>query len=611
MFRNFEFGIHLNKAYKDDTGQMHVVGVASDTEEDQQGDRMSERALRKMVRQARENKLPLLETHRSTFEFGRTDDSTLIDKGDSKEFVVDFVLDGEFPQARVLFREVARGDKDKQLSIGGKLNLDNPNTFRFEQKGDRQIRVIEDIELDHIATTRRDHAANDRTGFISAIVKALDEGELVEDYEKGLQEVDKKAVAFKAYPKADEGVAWDFTAGDGQAVLDKGGFGLLKSVHTWFDQTADPDNPSTPQLRGAYKLPHHKIIDGSVRTVFRGVVAAGAAMAGARGGVQIPAGDRRAVASHLVRHYSEFDREPPERLLSISRSTDEKSAAVSDWTTETEKKYIEHHEKQGIDMSWWNEWLKEGVIMSDKIKSEEEKNKQQALLDDDQKSALSFLGNLGGMLRRMAGLKPKEDGEKESEELTEEETKSVGEFEKGVEELRKKGRPISSKRLEALKRAMTLLQDIIHEVAPEDTTKEKKEQKEKQEKKENMNKEQISEQIVEKVKEIQVSVEKAINERADKMMKDIDEDFKAQDERVDAVHKANEDSAKEFKELCKGLDEAIKTLLTRLYKIEKVSGVRQSIEDGNEAEIANKNKKGVFSGVFSRAVGEAKASVTQ
>jgi len=65
-----------------------------------------------------------------------------------------------------------------------------------------------------------------------------------------------------------------------------------------------------PERYGDLKLPHHRPSDGSV--VWRGVAAAMAALMGARGGVDIPDGDRRAVYNHLASHYRQFDKEPPE-----------------------------------------------------------------------------------------------------------------------------------------------------------------------------------------------------------------------------------------------------------------------------------------------------------
>lgn len=69
-----------------------------------------------------------------------------------------------------------------------------------------------------------------------------------------------------------------------------------------------PEMP--PERYTDLKLPHHRPEDGAV--VWRGVAAAMAALFGARGGVDIPAADRRRVYEHLARHYRQFDREPPE-----------------------------------------------------------------------------------------------------------------------------------------------------------------------------------------------------------------------------------------------------------------------------------------------------------
>lgn len=115
-------------------------------------------------------------------------------------------------------------------------------------------------------------------------------------------------VPHKRYPLADKDTSWSFTAADGDKLIEKGGWQLFKSVHTWFDD----EDGNVPEKKSAYKLPHHKDIDGTVKTVWRGVTAAMAALLGARGGVDIPSGDRRGVYNHLSKHYREFDEEPPE-----------------------------------------------------------------------------------------------------------------------------------------------------------------------------------------------------------------------------------------------------------------------------------------------------------
>ena len=100
-------------------------------------------------------------------------------------------------------------------------------------------------------------------------------------------------------PKAPEDEAWDAAAEVREAEVED-----LKVMCAWVDsENAD--------VKGAYKLPHHKA-SGQHAVVWRGVAAAMAALMGARGGVDIPEDDRRGVYNHLSRHYEEFDKEPPE-----------------------------------------------------------------------------------------------------------------------------------------------------------------------------------------------------------------------------------------------------------------------------------------------------------
>lgn len=115
-------------------------------------------------------------------------------------------------------------------------------------------------------------------------------------------------VPYSRFPLADRDMSWSFTAADGNRLIESGGWALFKRVHTWFDDSEG----NTPENKGAYKLPHHKYVGDVVKTVWRGVAAAMAALKGARGGVDIPSADRRGVYNHLARHYREFDEEPPE-----------------------------------------------------------------------------------------------------------------------------------------------------------------------------------------------------------------------------------------------------------------------------------------------------------
>lgn len=132
----------------------------------------------------------------------------------------------------------------------------------------------------------------------------------------------RDAVPFRSFPLADEGMAWSFTVTEENAVLgDPQDFGTFRSVHAWEDPDLDRET------KARYKLPHHKRVGDEIRTVFRGVQAAMAALNGARGGTDIPEADRPRVHSHLRKHYEEFDREAPE-LRPLSAIATEVAFAV-------------------------------------------------------------------------------------------------------------------------------------------------------------------------------------------------------------------------------------------------------------------------------------------
>jgi flagellar motility protein MotE (MotC chaperone) len=126
------------------------------------------------------------------------------------------------------------------------------------------------------------------------------------------------------YDKSEE--SWDadaaetrlrkWASSDGSGAKETIDWAKYREGFAWFDEN-DPEN------FGAYKLPHHDIVNGRFSVVWRGVAAAMAALKGARGGVDIPAGDREAVYNHLRRHYEEFEREAPELSEPIYKEGDD------------------------------------------------------------------------------------------------------------------------------------------------------------------------------------------------------------------------------------------------------------------------------------------------
>ncbi len=109
---------------------------------------------------------------------------------------------------------------------------------------------------------------------------------------------EKGVIPYKAYPKEDEDAAWD-----GPAQVKAADVVTLKLICTWFDS-------EKPDIKGSYKLPHH--LAENKHVVWKGVSAAMAALLGARGGVDVPDGDRKGIYNHLAKHYKQFDKDVPE-----------------------------------------------------------------------------------------------------------------------------------------------------------------------------------------------------------------------------------------------------------------------------------------------------------
>ena len=106
-------------------------------------------------------------------------------------------------------------------------------------------------------------------------------------------------------PKADRDTPWDGDAARKRVLAWAGGpdkenvdWAKYAKAFAWYDA----DNMEN---LGSYKLPHHDIVDGELKVVFNGVVAAKAALAGARGGVDLP-DDRAKADAHIAYHLEQF-----------------------------------------------------------------------------------------------------------------------------------------------------------------------------------------------------------------------------------------------------------------------------------------------------------------
>ncbi len=111
-------------------------------------------------------------------------------------------------------------------------------------------------------------------------------------------------------PTAPKDRDWDWSGTDKMDQLIDRGWDTVATAHAWYDPDADPEH-DPPREKGAYKLPHHELVGGDLKVVWRGVVSAMTVVNGARGGVDVPASQLREVYDHLAAHYREFDEEPP------------------------------------------------------------------------------------------------------------------------------------------------------------------------------------------------------------------------------------------------------------------------------------------------------------
>jgi hypothetical protein len=113
---------------------------------------------------------------------------------------------------------------------------------------------------------------------------------------------------FQDLPLADRDRPWDGDAAD-------------KRVRQWADATDEPDaeyrdahvwyDAGSKDQFGAYKLLIADVIDGRLKAVPRGVMAAGNVMQGARGGVDLPKADIPRVKSHLAKYYEKMGETAP------------------------------------------------------------------------------------------------------------------------------------------------------------------------------------------------------------------------------------------------------------------------------------------------------------
>lgn len=114
--------------------------------------------------------------------------------------------------------------------------------------------------------------------------------------------------SFQDLPLADRDREWDGDAAESRvrkwAGAEDGPNEKYRDAFVWYDSDKK-DN------FGAYKLQIADVIDGKLRAVPRGVMAAAAVMQGSRCGVDLPSDDVDRVKSHLAKYYAKMEDTSP------------------------------------------------------------------------------------------------------------------------------------------------------------------------------------------------------------------------------------------------------------------------------------------------------------
>ena len=114
--------------------------------------------------------------------------------------------------------------------------------------------------------------------------------------------------AFQDLPLADRTREWDGDAADKRVRKWAGAEDepnqKYRDAHVWYDSD-NKDNFT------AYKLLIADVVGDKLEAVPRGVMAAGAIMEGARGGINLPEDDIDRVKSHLAKYYNKMGDTPP------------------------------------------------------------------------------------------------------------------------------------------------------------------------------------------------------------------------------------------------------------------------------------------------------------
>ena len=205
-------------------------------------------------------------------------------------FKAKFLPEGLDPEADKIF-EMYKSGFLKAFSVGFM-----PLEYEANEHGGTTFKKQELLEISAVPVPANPEALT----LAFKMIKEQEEKTAVRPHDVGEVDMDSSWDANKAIAQLRK-----WASSDGSGDKDKIDWKKYRQGFAWYDG-------ENPDKLGSYKLPHHYVKDGKLITVWRGVVAAMAALFGARGGVNIPEKDKRKVYDHLAAHYKQAGKEPPE-----------------------------------------------------------------------------------------------------------------------------------------------------------------------------------------------------------------------------------------------------------------------------------------------------------
>jgi len=201
-------------------------------------------------------------------------------------------------------------ETDEGLFVKGEVNLETQlgrESFALAKQG-----VLTDMSIGYSFNSIDDFFREEVDGEMIRFIRSMNlwEVSLVnEPMNPGaVISAVKTVTPFENFPLASRDRPWD--AGQAEARLrsftgsEDGPTERYKEGFFWYDAANAGEF-------GSYKLGFVDVIDGRLVAIPRGIFAAAAAMNGARGGVDIPEGDRAGVRAHIDRYYEKMDLPSP------------------------------------------------------------------------------------------------------------------------------------------------------------------------------------------------------------------------------------------------------------------------------------------------------------